>query len=194
MEEYNDYELVSLAQENSEEAVNILYNKYRPIIIKKSRYAFSFASHHGIDVSDIMQEGFMGFEEAIRSFSQDDGATFYTFALVCIDRQILNFLRRTTRGKDRILNEAITLDEKIEKVVKDETDIELSFLNKDYEKKVIEETRKELTNFELKVFDLRVSGYTIEEIANTLNKDAKSIYNTFHRIKMKFKKNVDMDN
>ena len=31
--EYNDYELVSLAKEKNEEAINILYNKYKPIII-----------------------------------------------------------------------------------------------------------------------------------------------------------------
>lgn len=194
MEEYNDYELVALAQENSEEAVNILYNKYRSIIVKKSRYAFNFASHHGIDVNDIMQEGFIGFDEAIRSFSQDDGATFYTFALMCIDRQIFNFLRNTTRGKNRILNEAITLDDNLEKVIKDNTDVEFSFFYRDYEKKLIEKTRQELTNFELQVFDLRIIGYTFEEIANTLDRDVKSIYNTFHRIKMKFKKIAEMDN
>jgi len=37
--EHNDYELVSLAQEGNEDAINIIYQKYRPIIIKKSKNA-----------------------------------------------------------------------------------------------------------------------------------------------------------
>ena len=34
MKELNDYELVSLAQENNEEASEVLYLKYQPLIQK----------------------------------------------------------------------------------------------------------------------------------------------------------------
>ena len=33
-ENLNDYELVSLSQEKNEDAVNLLYKKYYPLIIK----------------------------------------------------------------------------------------------------------------------------------------------------------------
>ena len=82
----------------------------------------------------------------------------------------------------------------MEKVIKDNTDIEKAFLLRDYEEKIIEKIRKELTEFELKVFELKIRGYDFLEIANSLNKDVKSIYNTFHRIKIKIKKVFEEDN
>ena len=90
--EYNDYEVVSLAQEGNEDAISLLYQKYKPIIIKKSKNAIMYAPHHGIEISDIMQEAYIGLDEAIKNFSQDDSATFYTFAMVCIERKIFNYL------------------------------------------------------------------------------------------------------
>ena len=191
--EYNDYELVSLAQEGNEEAIDIIYKKYKPIIVKKSKNAILYASHHGIDINDIMQEGYIGLDEAIKGFSQDDKATFYTFANLCIDREIVNYLRKTTRGKNKLLNEAVAIDEGLENVISDDMDIESSFILKDNEKKFMTEIYEELTKFEKEVFDLKIKGYNFEEIANILDRDVKSIYNTFHRIKQKSKKIMETE-
>ena len=175
----NEYELVFLAQEGNEDAINLIYQKYKPIVVKKSRNAIVFASHHGIDINDIMQEAYIGLDEAIRDFSQDTEATFYTFASLCIDRQIYNYLRKMTGGKDRVLNEAIAINESLEKTIDDGTDIESYMMGKDTNKQMADEIRKMLTDFEKKAFDLRIQGYSFEEIAKVLNKDIKSIYNTF---------------
>lgn len=191
--EQNDYELVFLAQEGNEDAINLIYQKYKPIIIKKSKNAIVFASHHGIEINDIMQEGFIGLDEAIRDFSQDTEATFYTFANLCIDRQIANYLKKMTSGKDRILNDAITINDSLEKTMRDGTDIEKYFIFRDNNEEITANIRQKLTNFEKKVFDLRLKGYSFEEIANILNKDMKAIYNTFFRIKEKIKKNIKID-
>lgn len=191
--EYNDYELISLAKEGNEDAINILYQKYKPIIVSKSKEAIVRASHHGIEISDIMQEGYIGLDEAINDFSETDNASFYTFAVLCINRQIINYLRKTTGGKDKILNEAVAIDEYVEKSLKDDFDAEFSLIFKEYEKKIIKQIEIILTDFEKEVFKLRIDGYNFDEIANTLNKDIKSIYNTFHRIKSKIKKIIDED-
>jgi RNA polymerase sporulation-specific sigma factor len=191
--EHNDYELVFLAREGNEDAINLIYQKYKPIIIKKSKNAIVFASHHGIEINDIMQEGFIGLDEAIRDFSQDTEATFYTFANLCIDRQIANYLKKMTSGKDRILNDAITINDSLEKTMRDGTDIEKYFIFRDNNEEITANIRQKLTNFEKKVFDLRLKGYSFEEIANILNKDMKAIYNTFFRIKEKIKKNIKID-
>lgn len=186
--QYNDYELVAFAQEGNEDAINIIYEKYKPIVIKKSKNAIMYADHHGIEINDIMQEGFIGLDEAIKSFSQNDTASFYTFASICIDRKIVNYLRKVTQSKNKILNEAITIDEIIERVVSDSNNVEFDFISRVEHKDLIRKISKELTVFEIKVFNLKIEGYSFEEIAKTLNKDVKSIYNTFHRIKTKIKK------
>ena len=187
--EYNDYELVSLAREGNEEAINIIYQKYKPIIVCKSKDAIVTATHHGIEISDIMQEGFIGLEEAINGFSENDNTSFYTFAVLCINRQIINYLRTTTRGKNRLLNDAVMIDEKLEKTIGDGFDTEFSFISQD----IIKEIKDNLTEFEFKVFSMKLDGYSFEEIANTLNKDIKSLYNTFHRVKGKVKKIIEND-
>ena len=189
----NDYELVFLAQDGNEDAISIIYQKYKPIIVKKSRNAIVFATHHGIDINDIMQEGFIGLDEAIRNFSQDTDASFYTFAMLCIDRQIFNYLRKTTGGKDKILNDAVSINDSLEKTVDDGTNIELSFMGRDNDINMANEIRKVLTDFERQVFELRLKGYSFEEIGKKMNKDMKSIYNTFQRIRLKIRKNIKID-
>lgn len=191
--EHNEYELVYLAQDGNEDAINLIYRKYKPIVVKKSKNAIVFASHHGVEINDIMQEGFIGLDEAIRNFLQDTDATFYTFANLCIDRQIANYLKKMTSGKDRILNEAITINDSLEKTMRDATDIEKYFVGRDNNKEIANLIREKLTPFEKQVFDLRLKGYSFEEIANILNKDMKAIYNTFFRIREKIKKNIKID-
>ena len=190
----NDYELVYLAQEGNEEAINLIYRKYTPIIIKKSKDAIFRATHHGIEISDIMQEGYMGLDDAIKNFSNDTEASFYTFALLCIDRQILNYLRRTVNSKGNILNEAVGIGDDLEKVIRDDTNIEHTLIRQEQLKRLNDEIRPILTKFEKKVFDRIMNYETFEEIAKALHKDVKAIYNTFQRIKIKIKKNIKFDN
>ncbi len=190
----NDYELVYLAQDGNEDAINLIYQKYKPIIVKKSKSAIALVSHHGIDINDIMQEAFIGLDEAIKNYSQDTEATFYTFSMLCVDRQIANYVRKVNSGKDKILNEAVTINESLEKTMSDGTNIEAYFIGKDSNKEIANEIRKLLTEFEKEVFDLRLKGYDFEEIAKALNRDTKSIYNTLWRIKDKFRKNIKNDN
>lgn len=185
--QYNDYELVALAKEGNEEAINLIYQKYKPIIVGKSKDAIVVASHHGIEINDIMQEGYIGLEEAIKNFNENDNTTFYTFATLCINRQIINYLRKSSRGKNRILNEAIAIDDMTDGSFRDEFDLEMNFLSKD----IIKNITNNLTDFECMVFKLRLEGYSYNEIANHLNKSVKSIYNTFHRIKEKVKKSMN---
>ena len=193
-DDYNDYELVALAREGNEDAINIIYQKYKPLIINKSKDAIYVANHHGLEISDIMQEGYMALEEAIQNFSESDNASFYTFAMLCIDRNIINFIRKNTKSSNRLLNDASPIDDYVEKNMIDEASLEFSFIYRDTEEELISKVRKNFTDFEDKVFNYKMDGYSFEEIANTLNKDLKSIYNTFHRIKSKIKKIIEEDN
>lgn len=194
MKSDNDYELVLLAQEGNEDAINALYKKYTPIIVKKSKNAFLNATHHGIEIDDIIQECFVGFDEAIKNFSQNDKATFYTFSMICVERQISNYLRRTTRIRNKALNEAINIDDANVKMISSNIDIENDIIGHDYDKNIIEEVRNNLTQFEKDVLNMLLKGFSFDEIAKKLNKDKKAIYNTFQRIKVKFKKISKNDN
>lgn len=195
MQELNDYELVGLAQENNEEAGEILYRKYQPLILKKSNKYFKYMQNKGVELNDLIQECTIGFEEAIQRFNQDDRSSFYTFASICMDRQLMSELTRQNRDKYRFLNEAIPLD-----TIDNEEDVSLincigDNRNNPEEGLLLDENFKEiylkiatkLTDFEECVFRLRLQDFDYYEIASILDKDKKSIDNAIQRIKGKIK-------
>lgn len=191
--EYNDFELVSLIRENNEEAREILYNKYKPIIVKKSTDQIYKLGSYGMEINDLIQEGYIGLDNAINCFNEKENTSFYTFALLCIDRQIITCIKKNTNNKAMVLNDAINLDDGKEYLFRDNTDIEGSFINKEDAKEFINLICDGLSDIEKKVFSLKLEGYDIGEIANLLNKDTKVIYNTLHRIKYKIKLIMNKD-
>ncbi len=190
----NDYELIALSHEGNEDATRIIYEKYKPLIIKKSKKAFNYASHHGIDINDIIQESYIALDEAIKNFNQEDTASFYTFAMLCVERRITNYIKKTTNKRSMVLNDAVTLDDVFGNMIGDNINIENSIVTKDDDISKIKTLRNGLTPLEKNVFDLKAKGFTFEEIAKSLNKDLKSVYNTFNRIKIKYKNINEIDN
>ena len=191
--EYNDFELVSLIRENNEEAREILYNKYKPILVKKSTDQIYKLGSYGMEINDLIQEGYIGLDNAINCFNEKENTSFYTFALLCIDRLIITYIKKNTNNKAMVLNDAINLDDGKEYLFRDNTDIEGSFINKEDAKEFINLICDSLSDIEKKVFSLKLEGYDIGEIANLLNKDTKVIYNTLHRIKYKIKLIMNKD-
>ena len=193
MNSYNDYHLVQLAQEGNEDAIKIIYDKYKPIIIKKSKTAFASVKHHGIDVNDIIQECYIALDDAINKYNQNDSAMFYTFALLCIERRIGGYLRRIKRYKNKILNDAVSIDDNIQNEISYNNDILDDIVHENENSNLINMIENELTSFEKSVFELKLKGLEFVEISKILHKDLKSIYNAFNRIKAKYKKIYKID-
>lgn len=191
--EYNDYELVSLAQENNEVAINILHRKYKNIIYGKSKKVFNILRSKGLELSDVIQEATIGFEEAIMGYNQDDNALFYTFANLCIDRQLKTLILKQSRCKHKILNEALALDNDEENtdfynMISDDVTPETELFNKEDANLLYNKIKSVLTNFEDNVFELKIRGFSYKEIADILDIENKDIYNAIDRIKNKINK------
>lgn len=185
--EHNDFELIDLARDNNEEAIKIIYDKYKPIIIRKAKDLYGIVNHHGVEINDLIQEGYIGLDNAINGFKDEDNVTFYTFATLCIERQIITFIRRTSGNRNKLLNDAINIDNQMEHLLKDELDIEKLFISyEDYDETIIL-LKNSLSSFEKKVFEYKMEGYSNNEISSMTNKDMKVIYNTVNRIKNKLK-------
>ena len=108
--ELNDNELISLAKENNEDAINLLHKKYQPLINKKCNKYYKYVKNKGVDLADLTQECLVGFEESINNFNPIDNVSFYTFTNVCMDRQLMTEIKRVNRDKNKLLNEAIPLE------------------------------------------------------------------------------------
>ncbi|MBQ1495745.1 MAG: sigma-70 family RNA polymerase sigma factor [Bacilli bacterium] len=190
----NDYELLYLVSENNDEARDIFYNKYENIIKIKALKYKKYVESMGYDYNDILQEGRLGLTNAINSFKEHKDVKFYTFANLCIDRQLATFIRDISRDKHKLLNTSISLDSTTNSVGRPLTEIILDEKNVDPELSFIEAEEKEelynkidelLTNSEKDVFDLRVQGFSYKEIASILDITPKAVDGTISRIKNK---------
>ncbi len=192
--EYNDYELVALAKEHHEDATAILYQKYKPIITTKAHKYAKYLQGNTTEVSDLIQEGMIGLEEAINSYSEQDNTIFYTFASLCIERKIITFVKRLNSNKHRILNEAVSYDALLDKghnILNQFYDVndnpELGVLSEEVEVALYQKITTTISEFEKEVLDLKLEGLSYKEIAKKLNKDPKIIDNALFRLKNKIK-------
>lgn len=195
--QYNDYELLYLISESSEDATNLLYEKYKEIVDLKIKKYLKYGSIRGLDYNDLFQEGMIGLSEAIRDFRNEKDVKFSTFANLCIERQIHSALKKAGRMKHKFLNESMSLDVGVDendrpwieslfdKKEKDPSEILEQLENSDALQQRI---REELTDFEQQVLELKLGNFDYKEIAELLGKSYKSVDSAMQRIKMKLKK------
>ena len=192
--DYNDYELVCLAQELNEDAIDIIYKKYKPIIYKKALKYNKILKEKGLELNDIIQECYLILDYAIKNFNQDKDNIFYTYLNTCLDRNLINQYRKSINNKNKILNEAIPLDNTDDEenalmsIIEDKNnnpDIEL--INNEEYTELYKKILDKLTSLEECVFILKIQNFDYKEIASILDKDTKSIDNTIQRIKSKIK-------
>ena len=180
-----------MAQEGSRTAEEYLIEKYKEIAKEKAKIYYIA----GGDNEDVIQEGMIGVFKAIKSYDDGKGASFKTFAEVCINRQIINAIKNANRLKHQPLNQSLTLDGDTEAggessvvetiPINNENNPEtLLVLNE-----IIEYLRQNdnaiLSKFENKVFTEKLKGKDYVEIARELNQKPKAIDNALQRIKKK---------
>ena len=192
--EDNDYELLYLVNEENEQAKEKIYEKYAPIVEMKAKNHFSKIKDKGYELNDLIQEGMMGISNALRDYDEKKDASFSTFVSICIDRQILTFIRNINRYKHQALNDSISIDEEIKDSGRTLLDMlsdvknpdpEESFIIFEENKELKDKMKEILTEKEKEVFDLRFEGFTYQEIAILLNMSKKAVDGTIYRIKQK---------
>ena len=191
-EDLNDYELISYINESDEESKNILLKKYEPLINNMANKIIRTCPYLGIEVSDLVQEGFIGLNHAMGYFNEQKNITFYTFAKTCIERKMISVIISAKRLKHKNLNESISFDTEddgmLDYLLKDETlNPEKIVIDKKETDDLINLINENLTELERDVFRLMLSDFNYKEIANILEKETKQIDNAIQRIKSKSK-------
>jgi RNA polymerase sporulation-specific sigma factor len=160
-----------------------------------------YAKGTGLELSDLIQEGMLGFSDAIYNFQNDKETIFYTYAKTCVEIKILSQVISTTRLKRRILNESISIEASeeyegvnINQFLKDERENpETLLISDEYINELVKKAEDVLTSFELAVFELKINNFEYKEIAEILDKDIKSIDNALQRIKVKMRNILEKD-
>ncbi|GMQ56461.1 RNA polymerase sporulation sigma factor SigH [Vallitalea sediminicola] len=190
---YSDEQLVELVREGDNEALDYLMNKYKILVEKKAKSYFLI----GASRDDIIQEGMIGLFKAIRDFKEEKTASFYSFADLCVTRQIISAVKASTRQKHLPLNSYISLNKPSYEEENDKT----TLIDKMPSRKIINpedlligqenlsiiehELNERLSKLEKEVLQSYIYGKSYVEIAGNLNRPVKSIDNALQRIKKK---------
>lgn len=179
--------LVARAQAGDQEAMDELLTSYKGLVLRLSRARFLV----GGDKDDLIQEGMIGLYKAIRDYDPEAGVRFSSFAVLCIDRQMLHAIEASRREKNRILNDSISLTgeewESAAHTPDPEGDPEAIVLGQSDLSERLKELRIKLSPLEERVLDLCLAGEGYREIAEILGKEPKSIDNAIQRIRKKSK-------
>ena len=199
-EQYTDEELILRLRDGDSAVTDFIMDKYKNLVRSKAKAMYIL----GADNEDLIQEGMIGLFKAVRDYDTGRDASFYTFAELCITRQIYTAIQASGRQKHIPLNTYISLYSA--NGDRDTSESELIHTipagrGNDPEELVIEKEKlevleqiidSELSIFEKAVLDLYLTGMSYSQIAAVLGKDVKSTDNALTRIKSKIRREMKM--
>ncbi len=199
-EQYTDEELILRLRDGDSAVTDFIMDKYKNLVRSKAKAMYIL----GADNEDLIQEGMIGLFKAVRDYDTGRDASFYTFAELCITRQIYTAIQASGRQKHIPLNTYISLYSA--NGDRDTSESELIHTipagrGNDPEELVIEKEKlevleqiidSELSIFEKAVLDLYLTGMPHSQIAAVLGKDVKSTDNALTRIKSKIRREMKM--
>ncbi|HHW90227.1 MAG TPA: sigma-70 family RNA polymerase sigma factor [Clostridiales bacterium] len=182
--------LIEQAQKGDTAAIERLMSAYKNRVKRLARAYFLV----GGDNDDLIQEGMIGLFKAIKDYDAQKGS-FAAFADLCVTRNMQTAIKKAQRLKHRPLNESLSLDSDsdendglinyiIDQTAQDPLYILLKAEQAQSLKELIE---TKLTDLEKKALKLYLEGLSYNEIAQKIQKSAKSVDNTLQRIKSKLK-------
>lgn len=187
----SDEELVEEVRQGNDDALSELLRRYRRFARAKARSYFLI----GGDREDIVQEGMIGLYKAVRDYAAEHGASFRSFAELCITRQILTAIKTATRQKHSPLNTYVSFDRPHQGdpdrtlgdslAAEDSADPLRRLVASDELEQLEAMCDEVLSELESDVLRLYVEGRSYQEIAELLGRHVKSIDNALQRIKRK---------
>lgn len=188
---YSDEELIEKLREGDAEIADYIMEKYKPLVRKKTNAMYLI----GGETEDLIQEGMIGLFKAVRDFDPEKEASFFTFAEICISRQLYSALESSNRKKHMPLNTYVSFSDQddsegvhLEQIVTEQTlSPEQILIEQEHKQEFFTKLEEKLSPMERKVLYLYLDGSNYTEIAAIMSKAPKSIDNTLQRIRGKVK-------
>ncbi len=194
-EKMSENDIINLAQNKEDSAMEYLLEKYKPLVRQKTRKLFLIDG----DKDDLIQEGMIGLFKAVRDYQAGKDAAFRTFADLCISRQLYSAIKKSNRLKNQPLNSYISIysDEfnDADELAGDRTVIssgsdnianpEAIVIDRESAVDMQNQMFDKLSKMEREVLKRYLDGMTYQEIAADMKKSPKSIDNALQRIKGK---------
>lgn len=194
-EHTSDEELIDRLREGENSIVDFIMDKYKNMVKSKAKSMYIL----GADTQDLIQEGMIGLFKAVRDYDCGRDASFYTFADLCVSRQMYTAIQASRRKKHWPLNSYVSLNGETQSREEDSflQDVLPGDFNNNPENLVLDKERteflemqidRELSTFEKQVLDLQLTGMSYSQIAKVLGRDEKSTDNALQRVKTKIRK------
>ena len=199
----SDEQLLELHRDGDKNVEDYLMVKYKNLVRKKANSMYIL----GGDTEDLIQEGMIGLFKAVRDYDFGRDSGFYTFADLCISRQMYTAVQASNRKKHHPLNSYISLysgvyddgEADAEKrslmdnlpgteAAADPESILIAQENVEYLEQVMQ---TQLSVFERQVLELHITGMNYTEVARVLGRDEKSTDNALQRVKQKMRKAIE---
>jgi len=194
--ELADLLLQDLAAKGDELAENELAIRYMRLVKVCARPYFLA----GGDAEDLIQEGMLGLLSAIRQYKQNEGASFKTYAELCILNRLKSAVKNDLRLKHSPLNNRISLDD----ILSEETKANATFIV-DVDRRIPEEqvlARESKTDFYLvysqylsrlenDILSHYLDGLSYKEISAITGRSLKSVDNAVQRIRHKLARHIN---
>ena len=165
-------ELLALAQAGDERAFALLVALYEPLL----RAQVAHFRLPRADAEDLSQEGLLGLLAAVRTFQEGKGASFRTYAAVCIRNRLMSAVRRRRQETpmEMLPGEEIPAADPAQLLAEREAASEL-----------LARIRQRLSPREYGVLLRYLNGYGYGEIAAAMGISPKAVDNAIQRARHK---------
>ena len=101
----SDEELILRLRDGEEAITDYIMDKYKNMVRSKAKSMYIL----GADREDLIQEGMIGLFKAVRDYDTGRDASFFTFAELCVSRQMYTAIQAAGRQKHMPLNTYVSL-------------------------------------------------------------------------------------
>ena len=200
MTNYNkmtDEQLIRKLRNGDKKIIDYIMEKYKNLVRKEANAMYLLGGEN----DDLIQEGMIGLFKAVQDYNVEQDASFFSFAKLCITRQMYSAIEASKRKKHSPLNSYISLYEKGEDQsslidtmeAQEETNPEERFVSKEYAELIESRLEESLSDLENRVLYLHLLGTDYRTIAKLLDKSPKTIDNALQRIKGKTEKILESE-
>lgn len=192
-----DEQLIEQMREGDSGIIDYLMEKYKNTVRKEANAMYLLGGEN----DDLIQEGMIGLFKAVQDYDLKQGASFFSFAKLCITRQMYSAIEASRRKKHGPLNSYVSFYEQgeDESSLADtmeaggESNPEELFVSQEYVRILQSRLEESLSDLENRVLYLHLMGTDYKTIARLLDKSPKTVDNALQRIKNKTEKILEKE-
>ena len=192
-----DEQLIEKLREGDSGIIDYLMEKYKNTVRKEANAMYLLGGEN----DDLIQEGMIGLFKAVQDYDLKQGASFFSFAKLCITRQMYSAIEASRRKKHGPLNSYVSFYEQgeDESSLADtmeaggESNPEELFVSQEYVRILQSRLEESLSDLENRMLYLHLMGTDYKTIARLLDKSPKTVDNALQRIKNKTEKILEKE-